>query len=393
MMSHPKLNFVVIGNPENRRIEMFQAALTRFQQPPAKIISYLDLIKGEQHLSKVVQLNSIVRIESPGENFLLEKALLTIGACELDPLENTQNISFSRLSKKKAQTIDFYKGLILYPRQWYLGYLKAIQIIKNQLASCPKHKLMNNLDDIGIMFDKILCHKRLLDNNINVPFSLGNIFSFDDLQNKMKENRLNKVFIKLSNGSSASGVIAYQTNGNKHIAITSTKLVKENSNIKLYNSLKLNTYSTLKDIKELIDNLSKHCVHVEKWIPKAGFQDRIFDLRVLVIGQKAHQIVVRSSKSPITNLHLLNKRGDLEALKSKLESSMWEKAMVLCQNTMKVFEKSLYAGIDLMFAASFRSQYILEVNAFGDLLPNVLVNQLNSYECEILEVLKTYDQC
>lgn len=388
VLNQPKLNFVVIGNPENRRVTMFQGALANLGQPLAKVVSYLDLISKKVNLIDVVTPNSIVRIDSTGENFEVEKALLTLGAEAKEPLNKT---NFSRISIKQTQQLTFNKGLILYPYQWYLGYLELLKIIKEQLNNCPKHWLMNHPDDILLMFDKSLCHNYLLTNNIAVAPSLGQVSCFDELQEKMQKKRWHRVFIKLANGSSASGVVAYQTNGKEHIATTSTKVIKKDSILYLYNSLKLSVYRNLEEIRELIDALCKHYVHVERWMPKASFQNSVFDLRVLVVGKKASHVVVRTSKTPITNLHLLNKRGNLAELQVKIGNSLWKQAMEICESTMELFPKSLYAGIDLMFLSGFNKQLVLEVNAFGDLLPNILYNQLDSYEAQILEILENYD--
>jgi hypothetical protein len=45
-------------------------------------------------------------------------------------------------------------------------------------------------------------------------------------------------------------------------------------------------------------------------MPKAGIDGRTFDLRVLVIAGRARHAVARLSRGPMTNLHLLNERGD-----------------------------------------------------------------------------------
>jgi hypothetical protein len=45
---------------------------------------------------------------------------------------------------------------------------------------------------------------------------------------------------------------------------------------------------------------------------------------------------------------------------------------------MSIFPKSLYAGIDLLLMPGLRKPAILEINAFGDLLPNVLHNGLDT---------------
>ena len=49
---------------------------------------------------------------------------------------------------------------------------------------------------------------------------------------------------------------------------------------------------------------------VEEWLPKAVFQGKQFDLRVVVIKGVAKHFVVRLGNSPMTNLHLGNARGD-----------------------------------------------------------------------------------
>ena len=73
----------------------------------------------------------------------------------------------------------------------------------------------------------------------------------------------------------------------------------------------------LPEIAALIDALCSHRVHVEEWIPKAGLDGHTLDLRVVVIDGTARQIVARLSRSPMTNLHLLNERGDPAAVRER----------------------------------------------------------------------------
>jgi len=72
--------FVVIGNPENRRIQLFQMALARLGLGPADVVSYVDLLAERVLLRNVIEPHAIVRLESPGENFEVEKQLLAAGA-------------------------------------------------------------------------------------------------------------------------------------------------------------------------------------------------------------------------------------------------------------------------------------------------------------------------
>ena len=107
-----------------------------------------------------------------------------------------------------------------------------------------------------------------------------------------------------------------------------------------------------------------------------------FDLRVVVIGGEARHAVVRQSKSPMTNLHLGNSRGNLDQVKTKL-GSHWDEVMATCEKVMTLFPRSLYAGVDVAIGAEFDSHVVLEVNAFGDLIPNVEPKGNDTYESEI----------
>jgi hypothetical protein len=53
----------------------------------------------------------------------------------------------------------------------------------------------------------------------------------------------------------------------------------------------------------------------------------------------------------------------------------------------RCFPNSLYAGIDLLIEASFRSHAIAEVNAFGDLLPGIMHEGHDTYGAEIATLL------
>ena len=72
--------FVVVGNPGCPRVAGFQAALARCELPPAVPLSYADLIAGRDSLERHVAAGSIVRLESPGRDWEVEKLLLAAGA-------------------------------------------------------------------------------------------------------------------------------------------------------------------------------------------------------------------------------------------------------------------------------------------------------------------------
>ncbi|MBI1771837.1 MAG: hypothetical protein HYR68_05745 [Burkholderiales bacterium] len=55
---------------------------------------------------------------------------------------------------------------------------------------------------------------------------------------------------------------------------------------------------------------------------------------------------------------------------------------------MQAFPRSLYAGLDILLPRNDKLPVLLEANAFGDLLPNLLHNGENTYLAEINAVLK-----
>jgi hypothetical protein len=379
--------FAVIGDPGSKRVELFQAALGRLGQPPARVVPYGDLIAGRAALADIVRRGDIVRIDSPDQDFEVERALLALGAGVED-----EEGEYARATRRAVGELAFDGGAILFPRQWYLGYRELLRRIARQLGDCPEHRLMNHPGEIAAMFDKPRCHALLVDRGVPVPRGLGPVRSYEELLARMRESRCHRVFVKLAHGSSASGVVAYQVGGARHQAMTTVEMAPAAGGVRLYNSRRVRVYRDQRDIAALVDALCRHRVHVEQWLPKAGFGDRTFDLRVVVIAGEAQHVVVRLSRHAMTNLHLgtgpTSGRTTLEALLTRLDRPVWEAARRTCERAMEVFPASLYAGIDLLIASDYRRHAVAEVNAFGDLLYGALHNGRDPYAAEIEAALR-----
>jgi hypothetical protein len=141
-------------------------------------------------------------------------------------------------------------------------------------------------------------------------------------------------------------------------------------------------YSQQTVIARLIDALCEQRVQVEQWIPKAGYAGQTFDVRVVTIAGETRHSIARLSHSPLTNLHLLNAREDAERIRERLGERVWTRAMDDCQRAAQLL-RSLYTGIDLLFSADLRRHAIVEMNAFGDLLPGLLYQGQDTYTAEI----------
>ncbi len=360
---------IVIGNSENRRVQFFEEALLK-NSLDTKLISYLDILEERVNLTSILAHATGVKIESPGENFYVYKALLLKGAN-------------NDVEEELAKNLVREKGRVYHSNQWFRGYTRFLEELDNILKYFPKVRVLNEPQSILRMFDKSQTHQLLKQVEIpKTPF-LGEITSYTDLQNLLEQESTHQVFIKLAHGSSASGVLAYRKNKTSEVLIGSVDLVRKSGNIKLFNSLKIQRYTNFQDIVTIIGTLSQNKLIVEQWLPKATWNDKTFDLRMVVIDGKVNHVVMRCSKQPMTNLHLGNERGDVEELKNIVPKETWLNMEKAVCDAVKAMGKAKVAGVDVLLFPKFRKFAIIEVNAFGDLLPNVICEEgKTTYERE-----------
>ncbi|MBL1178692.1 STM4014 family protein [Pantanalinema sp. GBBB05] len=375
------LKLILIANPETRRVELFQQALTRFGLPPAELISYETLLTEQYALDKWNAPNLWFRFDAPERNFTVDRALIAAGATVNDGGRH------QRIGAIAAYHLPADKGRILYPRQWYLGWRQRLQDWAGQIHG----RVFNHPADIITMFDKVQCQRILADHNIPVPRSLNqhsSIRSYEHLREQMNAQDCQRVFVKLAHGSSASGVVAYERRGTAERAVTTVERVIEQGERRFYNSRKIRQYCDSHEIADIINFLLNESAQVEAWMPKARLEGREFDARVVVIAGKARQVVLRVGNSPMTNLHLGNDRREVSALPKSLSPQYWSEMLHTCERAAACFPRSFYCGIDLLIAPNLRDHYILELNAFGDLLQGITWQGWDTYTTEIAMLLE-----
>jgi len=158
---------------------------------------------------------------------------------------------------------------------------------------------------------------------------------------------------------------------------------------RLYNSLRPRRYKDSKSIDRLLTFLLSEGSHIEEHIAKAriGSPPRFFDTRMLTVAPgKVAFTVVRTSPHPVTNLHLGGARGTLEELEEAIPADVLAAAHESCAKVFAAHD-CLHIGIDVMFSAARDAHFILEANAFGDLLPNLERDGLSVFEWEIRAAL------
>jgi hypothetical protein len=356
-------------------VALYQAALARLDCDPARVVSYEELLDSRDF--SVLREADVLRIESPGEDFGVERRLIAWGA------DDRAIGSAPRLTASAAQRLEFDRGRVAWTRQWYCGFRRLLDEVAAAIAGGGL-ELYNSPADIALMFDKPRCQTHLDDHGTPTPPRLRQVSDFAELRDAAAERRWTRLFVKLFHGSSASGVAAVHLQPDGVRVVTTAELVSGDTGPRIYNNLKMQVYAG-DDAARVVDLLLQEGAHVERWLQKATIGDgRGFDLRIVVIAGRPRHVVVRASRSPMTNLHLGNERGDLDELKLKMGKPRWQSVLDTASGAAGAFPESLYVGVDLLVEPGFRRSCVLEVNAFGDLLPGVLHEGRDTYEWEVL---------
>ena len=371
------LRLIVLGNPENRRVQLFTDAVARRGRGRIEVVAWLDFLKNTNALMSRLAPGAVLRIESPGENFEVERALLILG------YDDRGGNGHAWMGPDEIAGLEFRRGRVLATRQWYCGWQRALARVEECLKAVPGCRVMNPPDEIAAMFDKARCHEIFRKHGVPVPTLLGIPGSFAELRSMMAACNCRRIFLKPCHSSSASGVVALECSADSMQAFSSVELVREQGEVRLFNSLKVRRYSGVREISELIDAVCRERSIAEVWLPKAGFDGRRLDLRVLVIAGSAAHVVVRQSSGPMTNLHLGNRRGDVPRLRERMGEENWQTAMRAGERAAAALPGSLYVAVDLLLAPSFRRVAVAEINAFGDLLPNVWHDGQDTYAAEL----------
>ncbi|GFN08685.1 hypothetical protein Smic_72410 [Streptomyces microflavus] len=356
----------MVGNPENRRVAFFQEAVRAAGPAPARVVSWLQVLGGEASFDP----GETVRIDSPGENAEVERLLRGVD----DPTR------------------------VEGSARWYAGFLSAVGEV-SRAASAAGAEVLTSPGDIAALFDKRLCHALLEDAGVPVPASptsgrrAARVRDWSDVRALMREHRMPRAFVKLAHGSSASGVLAVETAGPGRVRASTS--VERDAEGRLFNSLRVRRYTTEREVGAIVDALAPDGLHIERWLPKASQRGRAADLRIVVVGGRATHAVVRTSLSPMTNLHLGGARGDLDEVRAAVSAvgGCWREALAVCERAAACFPGTLCVGVDLLPAAGWRRFAVGEVNAFGDLLPGLTglpgsgAEGLDTYAAQVAAVL------
>ncbi|WP_172437370.1 STM4014 family protein [Lysobacter enzymogenes] len=360
----------MIGPRGSRRLRGLQQALRERGVAAAEELHYEDLLAAPQRAAEQIAARprALVKIESPGEAPALHAVLIERG--------------WRALGAVGAPPQPLEHGELAHQHHWYAGFRELLQALPARAG------YLNPPDDIAGMSDKLACQRRLRAQGIAIPPLLGEIDGYESLQALLREHDAGQVFVKARYGSSGAGVLAYRRNrGGREAAYGSAELSEDGGRARVFNSLKPRRYDDGARIARLIDAIAAQGAYVERWIPKprapGSEGDRYggahYDIRAVALDGFLRHRVARVGRGPLTNLHLGNRRG---ALAHWLDDAAMHALETATQQAAMAFPRSRMIGFDLILREG--RSWVLEANAFGDLLLDLPWQGLSTYQDQAL---------
>lgn len=354
------MRLVLVANPDHPRVASLQLALQARGLAPAEVVPYESWLRHPELLAGRMHERCWLKFEAPGEHAGTQQALIERGA----------------VASGLAVPPVLAHGELAHLPLVYAGLSAAFAEFSVLLSTRPWVRCVNAPADILSFCDKWRCQERLEQAGVALPPRLGLVDDFAGLHEMLRASGVRRVFIKSRYGSSASGVVALEYDGKQRFLAT-TSVEMDEATGRLYNSLRIRRY-TGADVGRLIDRLAPNGLYTERWIPKPCRGSWCFDWRVVALGgQPAHRLA-RLSRSPLTNLHLGNRRGEAADYLGNAEAQQLEKSAV---SVAACFPDSAVMGIDMI--VSGERAHVLEVNAFGDWLPRLLWQGKTVHEAEV----------
>lgn len=371
------LRYIIIGNPDNRRVRMFQDELIAAAHPRAIEVSYRALLDDPSVLAELPDEPFVVRQDSAGEDFEVERRLLALG------YEDAIAAGATTIDPDAIARLEDDRGRILCPRQQHLGFCRLLSRLEAIYAQHPSWRIMSQPSAIAELFDKRATSRRWRGLGVPVAESLDNVQTYEQLRELSRQRGWDAVYVKVSCSSSASCLAIYHPDDH-HGADDSLITTIEHTPRAWYNSLRLRRYRGAR-LREIVTFLLREGAHIERAVPKAILDGARFDLRIVTIAGAPVFTVVRQSRHDITNLHLGGWRGNLAAFEARLPEDTRAAIDTSCRTIARASACSRI-GIDVLVERDWTGHRVLEGNAFGDLLPNLERDGVTVYGWQVRAV-------
>jgi len=342
----------VFGAPGHRRIERLQAALHRRGLPSATVIDYAEQMTAPAAPLAMSGRSPTIKFDAPEASPALYDRFVRRG--------------HAALGRDGPWPDATDPHAFAHRDLWYAGFAETLrEIARDAEAAAGPIRWLNGTDDILLMCDKWRCQQALAAVGVDIPPLLGRVASHAEFRALLDTQDCDRVFLKPRYGSAAAGVIAYRRHRDgRELAWTTAEVVDDAGRPRLFNRLAPQRCTEHARIARLIDAVAAQDCHVEAWVPKPrvrGMPGHCFDLRVIAFAGEPRQRTARVSSSPMTNLHLGNRRTDPHTL---LDDAAWAIVERTVRTAATAFPDSRSIGFDLIPGRD--RCVVLEANAFGD---------------------------
>ncbi len=371
---------LLIANPENRRAKLFLAAAKRMRYPVAGIVAHETLLDDPDALAVFRGQRLCVRIDSPGENAAVEVQLLALG------VDEAARAGVSVVTPSQIDLGALAKGALMAPRQRHFGWRRYLRRLRAMGEEEPFWRFLTGPREIETLFDKDATAEMFAGEGLRVTEAIpvdaaASSVHIPSVHDALRQTGHRSFFVKLTCASSASGlaVLRYGPRGPR-LHTTMRRVGRH-----YFNSLRVQRVSDGEAVDRLLSFLLREGARIEPEYRKVRLEGHFVDLRVLVVDGRADFAVVRASRHPITNLHLGGKRGDLDALQSRVGQD-YDRALRECEKAAKAMG-AFQLGLDVLFEPG-AGHRIIEANAFGDLLPGLQCEGLGPYERQLQQLAR-----
>ena len=366
---------VVLGPSSGPRLEAFQAALRKLGHRQAEYVGYHDFLARPDVLERALSPATWLRFESPDRDPKALEALYRAGATEA---RMAGYPVFAGTALSEGLTT---RGWIGSPAQLYFGLRRTLRRAA-QIGEIAGARLSAGPADLALAYDKTECSRHLGRCAIPVPAALDPVSSFDQLIARMREQKRPRVFVKLRHGSAAAGMVALALGpGGRMSAFTTAELGRDGAP---FATRRLGRLDSAAAIGAIVDALAPRGLHVEAWVPKAGIDNLVCDLRLVVVQGAPVFPVLRMSRHPMTNLHLGGHRKSAELIRTRMPRKAWDGVIETAHAVARALPSCFMLGVDLAVLAGFGRHAVLEVNAFGDHVKGVRLGGHTPQELQIL---------
>lgn len=332
----------IVGVPSDRRVLGFEDAAARLGLATT-LLPWSDALADPSRAS-----GAHLRIESPG----LDSA------------------AADELRRRGGHSAALAHGEIGGWQEWADGLVGAVDDLARRAASCDTTPA-----ELAALFDKRRTRRRLAALGVPVPH--------DGPPAAQVLRTPGRWFVKTAHGSSASGALAVTVGRGRVEALGPLVLVDGVP----FNDLALHRYRDDAADAVLTALAARGPLLVERWFPKWGMRtdDRslTIDLRIVVVDQVARVVVARGAAGPMTNLHLGNRRVDVEAVRAGVGDATWQRVLTVAEAAAGAFPRTRCVGADVMIGSEGERVAVAEINAFGDLLPGARGGGRSAYDWQV----------